>query len=174
MQSRAGSATSVIHPGFRLKMEMKTLPSSLQTLHRLRASAADLARQQWQLACERLRRKDQEIAAIQEQLTGLDHDLRRRAQAALLDREFLRLADLWKDHLQQQQHEARQERAGLQADCERRHAHLQACRLALRTLERYGERLESVQRRRQSTMQERESNERSLSRRPGQQVQPWI
>ncbi len=155
-------------------MKTQALPPSLQTLHRLRESAADLALEKWQLARERLRRKEQEIAAIQDQLDGLDRDLRRRGQADLLDQEFLRLAGLWKGHLQRQQQVARQTRADLQADCERLHGHLQACRLALRTLERYGERLQSVQRRRQTVMLEREVDERCLSRYRGQQVQSWI
>jgi flagellar biosynthesis chaperone FliJ len=146
----------------------------LQSLHRLRTAAAEQAREQLRLAREQLRSKDQEIAGITARLEQLQQDLSQRTQVTLLDQEFQRLARLWRALLQQQMKEAQQLRADLHAECEQRSAQLRAARLAVRTLERYCARLQAVQARQQASRQQREGDDRWLSRIGRDKAQPWL
>lgn len=155
-------------------MDATSFPPSLLSLHGLRQAQADLAQETWRQAHEALRKKDQEIAALQRQVASLEQDLRQRGQATLLEREFARLARVWKQDLRQKQRQAEQTRLALQADCERLRAHMQACRLAQHTLERYGRRLQDQARRRQACMLERESDDAWISRNHHEKAQPWM
>lgn len=155
------------------KISTQAWQANLQSLHRLRTAAAEQAREHLDRTRTQLRGKDQEIAGITARFEQLRKDLSQGAQVTLIDQEFQRQARLWKTLLQQQMNEAQQARADLRAESELRSAQLRAALLAVRTLERYCARLQAAQARQQAGREQREGDDRWLSRIGRDRGQPW-
>lgn len=139
-------------------------PASVQTLHRLRVARVDAATQALSQARASLQAADCELAAIRSSLQQMQEEWARRNQAGTIDPGFQRMARFWQAKLRQELAAAQAARSSAQAG----HQSCVACwwqsRLALRQLEKHGERITNLARRQAARKAQRANDDNWLGR----------